>query len=45
LEKRSKNIYFPVMRFSRKAHALLIRITQEFQIIRNRSILRTSNPK
>jgi hypothetical protein len=41
LEKRSKNIHSPVMRFSRKAHAPLKKITQELQIIRNRSILRT----
>jgi hypothetical protein len=43
LKKRSKDINFSVMHLSRKAHIPLIRTTLERQIIRNRSIIRTSN--
>jgi hypothetical protein len=35
LEKRSKGIHFPIMRFSEKAHAPLIEAPHKLHIIRN----------
>jgi hypothetical protein len=42
LEKRNKNIHFPIMSLPNKAHVSLVGIAQKLQIIRNKGVLHMS---